>query len=492
MQDIRETLVTLFPELKPFSDAALKAGIGSYIVGGALRDVLLGRKPKDIDFVPEEAGSCRALAELFVRYVGGTLVEFHSHGDIYRVIHGDHNYDFTELQGPDIQADLRRRDFTINSLGLCLNETVDFCSHSLDIIDPVGGINDLEAKVLKISNPGVFDDDPLRILRFFRIAYKLGFEMDSFSYRMIPQKIDGLQRVSPERIRDELMQLMSFTGTAKALEAMEGIGLLTWLFPALVVTKGFPQNDYHHLDVFSHTLAAIGELENPGLFEDPRLKPFAGRIIAHINSAFSTGRLRFSLMKLAMLLHDIGKPDSVSQDENGRIHFIGHEKISAHIAKEYFSALRFSKREMSYMLLLVDGHMRPGQIHLESNNLHKQVYRYFREFGDAGVDMAIFSLADRLAARGPDVTREMVDAEYGICAELLDTFFNRAQLIARPPKLISGRTLIDELGVQPGPRIGILLDRIEEAQVDGRITDAAGAEAYAKQLIESYDSEATP
>lgn len=489
MQDIREILVSLFPELKPFSDAALKEGIGSYIVGGAVRDVLLGREPKDIDIIPEEPGSGRALAELFVRHVGGTLVEFHSHGDIYRVMHKDHAYDFTELQGPDIVADLKRRDFTINSLALCLTETVDHCSYSLEIVDPVGGVDDIKAKVMKINSPGVFDDDPLRILRFFRIAYMLGFEMDGFSYRMIPQKIEGLQRVSPERIRDELMQLMSFIGTAKALEAMEGIGLLTWLFPALAVTKGFPQNDYHHLDVFSHTLAAIGELENPELFEDPRLKPYAERITAHIQSAFSTGRLRFSLMKLAMLMHDIGKPPTASQDENGRLHFIGHEKDSAQMAKEYFTTLRFSKREMSYMLLLIEGHMRPGQIHLESNNLHKQVYRYFREFGDAGVDMAVFSLADRLAARGPDVTEEMIDAEYGICVELLDTFFNRAQLIARPPKLISGRTLIDELGVQPGPRVGILLDRIEEAQVDGLFTDAAGAKAYAKQLIESYDSE---
>lgn len=488
LPDIREKLVALFPELKTFSDAAEKEGIGFYIVGGALRDVLLGIDPKDIDFVPEVHETARAMAELFVKCVGGTLVEFQSHGDIFRVVYKGRNFDFTELQGPDLEADLKRRDFTINSLALCLEETVDYCSHPLQIIDPMGGIDDIEAKLVRVNSPGVFDDDPLRILRLFRIAFKLGFEMDSFSYRLIPQKISNLERVSPERVRDELMELMHVTGTATALEAMEGVGLLTWLFPALAVTKGFPQNDYHHLDVFSHTLAVIKEFENPELFEDPRLKPFEERTIGHLRSTFPSGRTRLSLIKFAMLMHDIGKPDSATYDEKGRLHFIGHEKVSADLAKEYLLGLRFSKREMNYMLQLIDGHMKPGQIHLESGNLHKQIYRYFRDFGETGVDLAIFSLADRLAARGPIVTKEMIDAEYDICVKLIDTYFNRAQLIKRPPKLISGRTIIDDLGVEPGPRVGILLNRIEEAQVDGHVTDVESAIAFAKELIEAYNS----
>jgi hypothetical protein len=100
----------------------------------------------------------------------------------------------------------------------------------------------------------------------------------------------------------------------------------------------------------------------------------------------------------------------------------------------------------------------------------------------------LFSLADRLAARGPAVTQEMIEREYDICAKLLDTFFNKSQLIAKPPKLVSGRTLIEQLGVEPGPRIGLLLDRIEEAQIEGTVTDKETALAYAKDLIDMFEN----
>ncbi len=488
MDDIRQRLLASFPELKTFSHAASREGIGFYIVGGAIRDLLIGTDPKDVDFVPERRDCARAMAELFVRFVGGALVEFQSHGDIFRVVFKTRIFDFTELQGEDIEADLKRRDFTINAMALCLDDAVS-CDTPLHIIDPLDGRKDIENKIIRLCRPGTFDDDPLRIMRLFRFAFKLGFEMDGFSYRLIPQKMELLKRVSPERIRDELMELMHIDSSASALEAMEGVGLLTFLFPAMESMKGFPQNDFHHLDVYSHTIAAISELEKPSLFESPRLAPFKERAMEHIHTKFNTGRSRLGLMKLALLFHDLGKPASASYDETGRLHFIGHEKISDTVAREYLNWLRLSRREISFVLGLIKGHMRPGQISPDSKNLHRQVYRYFREFGADGIDLAILSIADRLAARGPAVSDEMVDNEYAICAELLDTFFNRSQLIARPEKFISGRQLIDDLGVAPGPRVGILLDRIEEAQVDGRVTDFDSAVAYAKQLISRFESE---
>jgi len=485
---LREKLLLIFPELKEFSAVTANAGVGFYIVGGALRDIILGIRPKDIDFVPDKPNAAGEMAKLFVEHIGGVVIEFHSHGDVYRVIHGGRSFDFTELQGNDIDADLKRRDFTINSMALHLTNVVNR-SDPIGIIDPMGGQADIAAKVVRINNPYVYDDDPLRIMRLFRFAYKFDFRIDDFSYRLIPQKLFGLERISPERIRDELFELLSFTGTAKALEAMEGVGLLTRLFPALGVAKGFPQNDFHHLDVYSHTLAAIEELENPRLLEDPRMAGFEKKMRDRLQAKYQSGHCILSLMKLGMILHDIGKPGCATQDEKGRLHFIGHEKLSALMAKEYLIDLRLSKREISYVLKLIDAHMRPGQIHLESNNLHKQLYRYFKDLGVEGADLALFSLADRLAARGPAVTEEMINREYEICRLLFDTFFNRAQIIAKPPKLMTGRMLIEELGVKPGPRVGLLLDKIEEAQIDGTIANTTAAIAYAKELIRLFERE---
>ena len=490
LHKLREKLLSIFPELQEFVAITANSVAQFYIVGGALRDIILGIKPKDIDFVPDKPGAAGEMAKQFVEHIGGVVIEFHSHGDVYRVIHGGRSFDFTELQGGDINADLNRRDFTINSMALRLTDAVDK-SKPLEIIDPMRGQADIAGRVVRINNPGVYDDDPLRIMRLFRFAYKLDFRMDDFSYRIIPQKIFGLDRISPERIRDELFELLSFNRTAKALEAMEGVGLLTWLFPALAASKGFPQNDFHHLDVYSHTLAAIEELEDPHLLDDARLIGYRKKMRERLWTRFASGHCILSLMKLAMVLHDIGKPACVTQDESGRLHFIGHEKLSAEMAREYLNDLRLSKREISYILKLIEGHMRPGQIHLESNNLHKQLYRYFKDLGVEGADMAIFSLADRLAAKGPAVTDDMIDREYEICRLLLDTLFNRSQLIAKPPKLMTGRILIEELGIRPGPMVGLLLDGIEEAQLDGSVTTTDGALEYARRLIRVF-SEGNP
>ncbi len=489
MKDIRRQLVATFPELKHFITLMGERDIRFYIVGGALRDLLIGVQPKDIDFVPDREAEAGVMAKLFADRIGGVMVEFHSHGDVYRVIHNGRSFDFTELQGRNIDEDLRRRDFTINSLALCVMNASDM-SKPITLLDPMNGLGDIDAKLVKINNDKVYDDDPLRIMRLFRFAYRFGFRVDDFSYRLIPQKLFGLDRVSGERIREELAELLRFNGAAKALEAMEGVGILSRLFPLIAGMKGFPQNDYHHLDVFSHTIEAISALENPDLLTDPRIAPYADRIQERFFWEFPSGHSRMSLVKLAMLFHDIGKPGTASYDDNGRLHFIGHEKLSVSMVKDYLVNLRMSRRETHYILMLIDGHMRPGQINLDSPNVHKQVYRYFKEFGPEGVELAMFSLADRLAARGPAVSEEMIDWEYDICAKLLDTFFNRSQLIARPPKLLSGRDLIEKLGVEPGPRVGILLDRIEEAQIEGSVKDTEGALAYASQLIESFEANA--
>lgn len=453
------------------------------VVGGAVRDLMLERPIKDLDIATAIPDTACSLAKSFAERTNRTLVEYTHKQTIYRVVgHGQPQVDFTDPVGGTREADLARRDFTINAMGLELTG-----DRKGKLEDPAGGLSDLESGMIRMTAPEAFDDDPLRLLRAFRFSAQLGFEIESKTFREIESRSLKLRDIPGERIQLELLETLTPDGSATQVEKMDFAGIIRTLFPELVLQKGMEQNDYHHLDVWEHTLEAISQLERVLRIEEDVLKPWSDRIREYVDYKYPSGHRRRPLLKLAMLLHDIAKPHCRGRREDGRITFIGHERLGADYCRDYLTRFRFPRYERDFVCSLVEGHLRPAVFSTEEPNRPKAAYRFFRDYDDAGMGIILMSLADRLAAQGPKVTEEINERHRSAIGYLLDCLFNRTELVVRPPQLVDGATLMHELSIEPGPLVGHLLKRVQEAQVTGDVSTKEEALEYCRKIATRPD-----
>jgi tRNA nucleotidyltransferase/poly(A) polymerase len=464
-------------ELKGCSDAR------PAVVGGAVRDLILERPISDLDIATAIPDTARMLAKSFAEATGRSLVEYTHKQTIYRVVgHAQPQVDFTDPIGGTREADLKRRDFTINAMALGL---MGKQKGVLD--DPMSGLDDLNSGIIRMTSPQTFDDDPLRLLRAFRFAAQLRFEIDSATFREIESRPLKLRDIPGERIQLELLETLIPHGAAAQIEKMDFAGIIRTLFPELVLQKNLEQNDYHHLDVWEHTLESISQLERVLDIEEEVLKPWEEKITEYIDFEYSSGHSRRSLMKLAMLLHDIAKPHCRGRREDGRITFIGHERLGSDYCRDYLDRLRFPRYERNYVCGLIEGHLRPAVFSREEPTRPRAAYRFFRDYEDAALGIILMSLADRLAAQGPKVTEEINERHRGAVAYLLECLFDRTELVVRPPQLVDGVTLMHELDIEPGPLVGHLLRRVQEAQVTGNVTTEEEALEYCRKIVTLSD-----
>jgi poly(A) polymerase len=450
------------------------------VVGGAVRDLLLGRKIKDLDISVAHPDTARGLATSFAEKTNRRLVEYSHEQTIFRVTGADQpQVDFTDPVGGTRESDLIRRDFTINAMavGLIGNEKGI-------LFDPTGGQNDLEKIIIRATAPEVFDDDPLRLLRAFRFAAHLKFAIDPGTLEEIKIRAIKLRDVAGERIQLELCATLDPDGADEIILLMDDHGIIRTLFPELSMQKGVLQNAYHHLDVWEHTIDSVRKIEKILRLEDPALEPYADKLNEYIGLEYPSGHSRRSLIKLGMLLHDIAKPHCRAiRDDDGRITFIGHERRGADFVRDYFTHYKFPGYERDYVCALVEGHLRPGFLIPKNTERPKVAYRFFRDYEDAAVGIILVSLADRLAAQGEMVTEEINERHRKAADYLLDSLYNRTELVVRPPQLIDGGTIMHELRIPPGPMIGHLLRRVAEAQVMGEVKTKEEALEYCRGIV---------
>jgi poly(A) polymerase len=405
--------------------AAATGGVRAWVVGGYVRDKLLGRPHPNPDVVVED-GDAHALAEEFSRVAGAPPpVTFERFGTAQVALPG-HLVEFVtaraESYAPDsrkpdvrratLEEDLRRRDFTVNTL------LMDFDGN---IQDPLGGAADLRARVLRTpADPArTFADDPLRMLRAIRFAAELGFEL-------APDLIPAMRSLSSiERIADELRRMLLSPRPKLALELLDAGGLLEVVLPEVAACKGVPQSGYHTHDVYGHTLLTVAATR-PDL-----------------------------LLRLAALFHDVGKPETAS----GEGTFLHHEEVGARIAKAALERLRFSQKEIEVVVGLVQLHLRP--VFYNSEWTDGAVRRLAKDAGP---------LLDRLMA----LARADIAASSYPYPEKLDELQARidAVLAEQPSRLapwISGEDIMQLRGLRPGPEVGRLKRRLEELVMDGEL-----------------------
>ena len=462
-------------------------GIEAYLVGGLVRDVLLGRETADIDL----AVSADALdvAAKVAAALDGRYVLLDRENRIGRVVLADAwELDFSTFDG-SIEQDLARRDFTCNAMAVNLHQLLKGTT-DIRLIDPFKGWDDLRRGVIRAVTEDVFTADAARLLRAVRLAAELGFKIDGPTEALIQRDASLIAAVAGERVREELLRLLAVADSGQSLSHLDKLGLLTIIFPELALTKGVAQPKEHFWDVFEHslkTVAAVDFLLRQGRWEYNGEQvlaavPWPAAVVQHFTEEVSHGSTRRSLLKLAGLLHDIAKPQTKAIEADGKMRFLRHAPDGASIVADMLERLRFSTKEIKLVETEVKHHMRPTQMSQEGMPTRRAIYRYFRDTGDAEIDILYLSLADHLAARGPSLDPDGWREHTRVVEYVLVQRFEQ-ESIAHPPKLVDGNDLIDIFGLTPGPELGRILEAVRETQAEGEIKTRQDALDYIRRKL---------
>ncbi len=485
----------LLPPLVEQVRAAVPPETALYLVGGAVRDLLLNHRVHDLDFVVP--GRAIPLARKVANALGGDFYPLDAERDAGRVLlpDGQAALDFVAMQGTTLEEDLAGRDFTINAMALSL--------HDASLRDPLGGAADLRAKRLRMTGSLAFAHDPVRILRAVRMAAVFGLQIEPETRAALRAAVPQLSQVSPERIRDEVFRLLLAPKPATSLRSLDLLGALSPLFPELEPLKGLEQSEPHIYDVWNHSLHVVDKLglvfsaldENypaDGVGELVsgltvlRLGRYRSQISQHLVGELVPGRPRRAVLLLAALLHDAGKALTRSVDKNGRIRFFEHEARGAELIERRAKALHLSSDETELLRTIVAHHMRPFLLaHTGELPSRRAIYRFFRDAGAAGVDICLLSLADQLGKRGPNLDEAELTRTLDTLRALLEAYYEQAEEVISPPVLLNGNDLMAELGLKPGRKVGEILEALREAQAMGKVPDRAAALAFARQQVRS-------
>lgn len=446
-----------------------------YLVGGVVRDALGGNTAHDIDIAV--AFDAIKLARALARKLGAAFVLLDREEGVARVVWQGFNIDLADFhdKSETIIADLSKRDFTINAMAVNFSCYQD--GHA-EIIDPCGGLDDLDKGIVRVISPTAFSADPLRLLRAFRFAATLDFSIETETIAAIRNRSELITRPSPERISHELELIMAGRRAAITFAEMADCGLLRHIFPELQKGLGMAQPASHHLDVFFHNMAALDWMEK--LQEDPG-RFFPENLTKQITDYLSVPQAGVRL-KWAALFHDLGKP-ACHAIRNQRITFYNHDQVGAREFIKIADRLRWSRDNIKIISLLIKLHMWP--FHL--NNARKKTgltakacLRIFKAVGPELPGLFLLTMADSLAGQGlkrpPDMEKELVD----LYCEIDRICRQQIKPVLDAPRLLTGRDLI-KLGLRPGPVFKTILDSLEQAQVSGKITDRSQALDYLRK-----------
>jgi tRNA nucleotidyltransferase/poly(A) polymerase len=457
-----------------------------YVVGGYVRDQIIGRKTTDIDLIVTRN------ARNYVQRLGGQLhvrwITLDEDFQIFRLLFQQkapgtaYRYlDIAAMQGATLEHDLRRRDFTINALAR------EITANKLSpVIDVTHGIRDIRArKISFISEQGILDD-PARLIRAFRFMAELSAAIDPVSLRLIRKHRRLIQTIAGERLRDELFKIFAAPRSGFVVDLMNSTGLLGMLFPSLDQCKKIARAYYPRGGVLRHCIDSLHRMdliigEIPALFKN--LSPHINAYVAEQEGGFPC----LVLLKFAALLHDIGKP-AAAQKIKQRLRFFQHEDFSADIIRKTV-APRFalSRRESDFLQTAARAHMRPGNLAFAPVVTERALYRFFKEYGDAAVGILLVSLADRFTYLTNAQIARAHDKHYTTTMILLKRYFQANKPVI-PLSLINGTILMRELGIPEGPLIGKILNAVQEAQAESVVTTRAQAISLARSLIKSFDT----
>jgi poly(A) polymerase len=468
--------------------------IEAYLVGGFVRDSLIGRFTADIDITV--TGDAIKIASQAAVVLGGKHVLLDEVNRVARVvfisppqtgIKKQWYVDFSTIS-ETIERDLARRDFTVDAMAIYLRSWVKN-PENIKLIDPFGGQADLKQKVIRVVDEKAFEADPARLLRAVRLAAELEFKVSAETEILIKKSKTLIQLVAGERVREELLRIFACPAAGYFVRYLDELGLLTSIIPELESSRGVVQPIEHHWDVLNHSLETVntagfilrqGECD----YADPKLLNdllWNEKIERHFSQEVSSGSTRETLFKLAALLHDIAKPET-RIISNERVRFFGHNEQGADAAAVVMERLRFSHKEIKLVEEMVRYHMRPTQLSNEGMPSQKAIFRFFRDCGETGIDVLFLSLADHLAARGPGLIPLQWNWHVQLVNYVIAEYFRQKNVII-PSKLLDGNDLMLQFNLKPGPEIRKILVAVQEARVTGEIKTREEALSYVKNRL---------
>jgi poly(A) polymerase/tRNA nucleotidyltransferase (CCA-adding enzyme) len=448
------------PLVATVRDIAHAQSVFVLLVGGAVRDVLLGHALHDFDFAVQ--GDAVRLGRAVANVLKGDFYVMDVERGTVRVLAQDIVLDFAVCRGATWREDLLGRDFTLNAIGLELATGV--------VIDETGGLPDIQARTLRATTAHAIADDPVRALRLVRMAFQFGFVIEPHTLNQARTLGPTILNSSAERLRDAFFDILSLPAPqhmTQALQLLDEIGLLTHLVPEIGPMRTQAQSAPHRFNVLQHTWHVMARLP---------ISEFGFSIDAsnaqHVHQELRNridGRSRLALLRFAGLLHDCAKPDTVSIDHDGRLHYYGHEKVGADMAAARARAYKLSGDEVHLIRVIVANHMRPNQMaRMPNPPTARTLYRFFRDVGDAAPLLALFAIADCWGKRGNETQPHDCETSATIAALLIAQYYAHYEKSVTPDPLITGRDLL-AMGMQPGPHVGVALEMAREAQMAGEI-----------------------
>jgi putative nucleotidyltransferase with HDIG domain len=460
----------------------------AWLVGGAVRNRLLGRSTVDYDVVVD--GDVRKTARALARGVGGHAFELSEQFGAWRLVPRPRGtragpaawqLDVLPLLHGSIEADLALRDLTVNALAQPL--TIDALTQAPgggEIVDPFGGVRDLEAQRLRMVSAETFARDPLRVLRLARLACELDFAIDSQTAVQAREAAPALERTAPERVFEELKRILCADGAVRGLGLMDDLRITRVMLPELSELRGIEQSRYHHLDVYAHTLAVLG-----GTIElEQRPQEHLGRcwesVDAFMAAPLANGLTRWQALRFGALLHDIAKPQTRAVSSEGRVTFMGHDAAGAEEASRILGRLRTSERLREHVAALTRNHLRLGFLVHQVPLSRRTIYWYLRDCGQVAVDVTVLSVADRLSTQG-DISPRAIPAHLELADGMLCEAVRWTREPPRPP--VRGDELAAALGVAPGPALGEILAELQEAAFAEEISSEDDAIRLGRELL---------
>lgn len=441
-----------------------------YLVGGSVRDCLLGKDIYDRDLIVTDIDA-GIFAQKVAEFFNAKFIPLDIENKIYRVVLSDKvNYlDITNPVSNSMEKDILRRDLTINAIAVDIR--------TCEILDSVSGIDDVKNKIIRGIKDENFADDPLRILRVFRFYSLLGFEIDSHLLDICKEYKNLISKPAKERVEYELMKLFSGKYAHLALLKMDECGLLEVLFPFVKELKQVTPNLHHHLDLFNHSIETVKQVEL--LYEKA-----SSDVKNHMDKVDFGGFSRLAHLKLACFMHDIGKFSTWTiEEDTGRHRFIKHDDVGSKLAKPLLKKMCFSNKQVEYISLIIKKHMYPTAVVSSPELTDKVMMRFVRKMGEDSIDNILIAQADRLSARGPEITEEIVNENITLLNKLLAFYLHARENLKPLPKLLDGKEVMHILNLYPSPKLGQIMNELHEAQISGDITTKDDAIDFIKTIM---------
>jgi len=482
---------------------------GNYLVGGAVRDLVLDRYISDIDLVSHNLDEITCLLEKRVpgrkivlgENKGQRCIRYVSAGYVYPDDHRSDgvlgrrrvNFDLVEMSKGGIKSDLQTRDFTVNALAIPLKAFISYLDGKLpldlldeEIVDPYNGLKDIEDKILREVTTEIFISDPLRLWRLWRFAAELGFKIDESLNNLVKANINLCKLIPGERIRQELILLLNCPHAADHLLEASNIGMLAEQFPEMQPMKGCDQNRaYHCHDVWDHSFQVLFELEKLINQLEQYFTNIEQRLLFE---TWLNADNQLAVLKLAALLHDIGKPMVKTVQQDGQVRFLNHEKAGLPEIKKIANRLRLSGREKKLLYFLVERHL---QIHdLIGSAAMRTKGRFWLRYREATLGLILLGAADLLAKKETAASLKKNDTFFNVSAPcFLDIWLNEVSSDSSLKLMLDGREIIDRFGIEPGPQVSLIKKALWEAQFEGIVNDKEEAIGYILNLLNGiYDS----